>query len=100
MHPLLDSMQTKAKTDKCCDSSTLIEDKECYKVEAIVSVDERGQMVLPKDIRERFGLKTGDKLAVVIMEKGGKICCLQLLKAQSFSEPVKGMIGSAQANSR
>ncbi len=93
-------MPAKAKAEKCCDSSTIIEERECYKVEAIVSVDDRGQMVLPKDIRERFGLKTGDKLAVVIMEKDGKICCLQLLKAQSFSEPVKGMIGSAQVNSR
>ncbi len=30
-------------------------------VEAIVSVDERGQMVLPKDFRIRSGIKPGEK---------------------------------------
>jgi AbrB family looped-hinge helix DNA binding protein len=37
-------------------------------VESIVSVDERGQMVLPKDIREKAKIRPGDKLAVVSME--------------------------------
>jgi antitoxin PrlF len=31
----------------------------------MVSVDERGQMVLPKDLREKANIKAGDKLAVV-----------------------------------
>ncbi len=92
-------MPRKVEAEKCCETPIMRKESECYKVEAIVNVDDRGQMVLPKDIREKFGLKAGDKLAVVIMEKDGKICCLQLLKAQSFSEPVKGMIGSAQGNS-
>ncbi|TFH10270.1 MAG: AbrB family transcriptional regulator, partial [Candidatus Atribacteria bacterium] len=29
----------------------------CYKVQAMVTVDERGQMVLPKDVRDRAGIK-------------------------------------------
>lgn len=96
-------MPMKHKEEKCCEPSneiTVPNDNESYKVEAIVSVDERGQMVLPKDIREKFGLVPGDKLALVIMEREGKICCLQLLKAQSFSDPVKGMVGTARSNSR
>jgi len=41
-----------------------------------VGVDERGQMVLPKEIRERAKIGAGDKLALVSMEKDGEICCL------------------------
>ena len=34
----------------------------CCKVESIVGVDERGQMVLPKEIREKAKIGAGDKL--------------------------------------
>ncbi|MDH5460211.1 MAG: AbrB/MazE/SpoVT family DNA-binding domain-containing protein, partial [Candidatus Bathyarchaeota archaeon] len=34
----------------------------CCKLEALVRVDERGQIVLPKDLREKAGIKAGDKL--------------------------------------
>ncbi len=67
----------------------------CCKVEAIVSVDERGQMVLPKDIREKAGIKAGDKFAVVSMENEGKFCCLSLVKVESFTNMVKDMLGPA-----
>ena len=40
-------------------------DKNACKVEAVVSVDERGQMVLPKELRDRARIRAGDKLAVV-----------------------------------
>jgi AbrB family looped-hinge helix DNA binding protein len=62
-------------------------------VESIVSVDERGQMVLPKDIREKAGIRAGDKLAVVSMEMGGKICCLSLIKVEELEGMVKSMLG-------
>jgi len=65
----------------------------CCKVESIVSVDERGQMVLPKDLREKAGISPGDKLAVVAMEKDGKICCLSLLKVGDMEPMVKGILG-------
>ncbi len=65
----------------------------CCKVEALVSVDERGQMVLPKDMREKAGIRTGDKLALVSWEKGGKVCCFTLIKADEFGEMVKGLLG-------
>ncbi len=65
----------------------------CCKVESIVSVDERGQMVLPKDLREKAKIRPGDKLAVVSMEKEGKICCLSLIKAEALEEMVKSMLG-------
>ena len=65
----------------------------CCRVESIVSVDERGQMVLPKDIRERAKIRPGDKLAVVSMEKDGKICCLSLIRVKELEGMVKSVLG-------
>ncbi|NIV93869.1 hypothetical protein GWN42_14015 [candidate division KSB1 bacterium] len=49
-------------------------------LESVVSVDERGQLVLPKDLREKWGLQGGDKIAIVTCVKGGEICCATLVK--------------------
>lgn len=58
-------------------------------MESIVSIDERGQMVLPKDIREKAGIKAGDKLALVTLEKNGKICCIHIMKANELAAKAK-----------
>jgi bifunctional DNA-binding transcriptional regulator/antitoxin component of YhaV-PrlF toxin-antitoxin module len=50
-------------------------------------------MVLPKDVREKAGIKTGDKLALISLEKNGSICCLALMKAENLSGMVKGVLG-------
>jgi len=63
------------------------------KVEAVLSVDDRGQMVLPKDIREKASIRTGDKLALISWEKNGSICCLALMKAENLSGMVKDVLG-------
>lgn len=65
----------------------------CCKVESIVSVDERGQMVFPKELREKAKIKPGDKLAVVSMVRNGNICCLSLIKADELEGMVKSMLG-------
>ncbi len=65
----------------------------CCNVESVVTVDERGQMVLPKEVREKANIKAGDKLAVVSMEKDGKFCCSSLIKADNLSGAVKDMLG-------
>ncbi len=62
-------------------------------VEAILSVDERGQMVLPKDVREKAGIKTGDKLALISWSRGDDVCCLALMKADNLSGMVKNVLG-------
>ncbi|WP_243670830.1 AbrB/MazE/SpoVT family DNA-binding domain-containing protein [Methanoculleus chikugoensis] len=41
------------------------------------------QMVLPKDVREKAGIRPGDKLALITWEKDGEVCCLALMKAGS-----------------
>lgn len=65
----------------------------CCKVESIVSVDERGQMVLPKDLRAKANIRAGDKLAVIGWEKGGEVCCISLVKADAMTDMVRGLLG-------
>ena len=65
----------------------------CCKVEALITIDARGQLVLPKDIRDKAGISAGDKLAVVSWERDGKVCCLSLQKAQDLEDMVKSMLG-------
>jgi antitoxin PrlF len=61
----------------------------CCRVESIVTVDERGQMVLPKEVRERAGIRPGEKFALVLMEKDGQVCCMALLRTQALSSMVR-----------
>jgi len=65
----------------------------CCEVKAIVTVDERGQMVLPKDIRKAANINAGDKLAVIVMFKDKDICCLSLMKVEELSDVVKTKLG-------
>ena len=62
---------------------------ECCTVESVVTVDERGQMVLPKDVRDRMGIKPGSKLAVVAVGGAGGMCCITLIKVEALSGSVK-----------
>jgi len=70
------------------------------KIESIITIDERGQMVLPKEVRERTGIRPGDKLVLISWEKDGSICCLTLIKAQDLAEMVKGLLGPMIAQIR
>ncbi|MBN1662719.1 MAG: AbrB/MazE/SpoVT family DNA-binding domain-containing protein [Deltaproteobacteria bacterium] len=67
--------------------------KTCCRVESLISVDDRGQMVLPKDLRDRAGIKAGDKLAVISWDKDGEVCCLALIKADALAVGVKEFLG-------
>ncbi|UCH31267.1 MAG: AbrB/MazE/SpoVT family DNA-binding domain-containing protein [Candidatus Bathyarchaeota archaeon] len=62
------------------------ENSNCTPLESVVSVDDRGQLVLPKEIRERWGLKGGDKLAILTSVKGGEICCVAMVKADLLTK--------------
>ena len=75
----------------CCASSEKVQ--HCCKVESVVSVDERGQMVLPKELREKAHIKAGDKLAVVSCGQDGGVACLALIKVDDLSSFVKQMLG-------
>ena len=38
------------------------------KLESIVKISLKGQIVIPKDVRERLGIKAGGKLAVIVRD--------------------------------
>ena len=63
------------------------------KVESLIGIDERGQLVLPKDLREKANIKPGDKLAVISWEKEGAICCFTLIKADSRAGGIRDFLG-------
>jgi antitoxin PrlF len=68
------------------------------RVESLISVDERGQMVLPKELRDKANIKAGDKLALISWEKDGDICCLTLIKADNLADRVKEFLGPVMSD--
>lgn len=79
----------KKKTEGCCTPKT----NDNCKVESIISVDERGQMVLPKELRAKAKIKPGDKLAVATWERDGEVCCISLIKVEDLVGMVKDRLG-------
>jgi len=65
----------------------------CCRLEAVVSIDERGQIVLPKDLREKAGITAGDKLVIVASKRGEKVCCIMLMRAEELTESIKQTFG-------
>ncbi len=84
------------KQGTCCASAGGV--TSCCRIEALISVDERGQMVLPKELRERGNIKAGDKLALISWEKEGEVCCLTLIKADNLAERVREFLGPIMSN--
>jgi antitoxin PrlF len=84
-------MNKRSGRESCCGPT----DKKagCCKIESLISVDERGQMVLPKEVRDKAGIHAGDKLALVSWEKDGRVCCFTLIKVEEFTDMVRGLLG-------
>jgi antitoxin PrlF len=80
-------------TDESCCIAPESERRSCCIVEAVISVDDRGQMVLPKEIRNKAEIHAGDKLAVISWEKDGEVCCISLIKVDALTDMVKGVLG-------
>lgn len=83
----------KAGNQGCCSSISNVNCGSECKVEAVISVDERGQMVLPKEVRDKASINAGDKLALITWEKERKICCIALLKVEDLTGMVKNVLG-------
>jgi len=84
-------MENKGSENGCCSCGG--EAKSICRLEALSSVDERGQMVLPKELRERANIKAGDKLALISWERGNEVCCMVLIKADSLGEQIREFLG-------
>jgi len=65
----------------------------CCKVESIISIDERGQLVLPKDLREKAKICGGDKFAVITWGNDNDVCCISLVKTDAFINGIKDIFG-------
>ncbi len=68
-------------------------DRNCCTVDAVVTLDSKGQIVLPKNLRDKAKLKPDDKLAVIGCERDGKMCCIMMIKAEDLGKTVRVMLG-------
>jgi antitoxin PrlF len=66
----------------------------CCKIEAVVTMDTKGQIVLPKNLRERAKLESGAKLAIAVLEREGVVCCFVMVRAEALGGTVKNMLGT------
>ena len=62
-------------------------------IEAIVSLDSRGQILLPKEVREKAGLKPGDKLAVITHVHGQEVAYIMLIPVERLAESLRQFLG-------
>ncbi len=81
----------KQTAEACCETES--PGTKCCCVDAVITIDGRGQIVLPKEVREKARVKAGDKFVVMSSESDGKVCCIFLVKADDFGETVKDMLG-------
>jgi antitoxin PrlF len=65
----------------------------CCKIEALVTIDGRGQILLPKEVREKAGLQPGDKLALISYESDEGVTRITLVRADKFAETAREMLG-------
>ena len=55
------------------------------KIDAVITMDAKGQFVLPKDLRERANFQPNDKIALVASERNGMVCCIMMIKAERLA---------------
>ena len=72
-----------------------VQESKCCTIESIITIDERGQMVLPKEVRQAAGFESGHRIAVVNLYRDGEVCCVGLMKANELSGAVESMLGPA-----
>ena len=84
-------MGKQTKTGSCSDGTGGA--LSCCKVESLISVDERGQMVLPKEMREKANIRAGDKLALVSWGQASGVTCIALIKVEDLNKMVQQMLG-------
>ena len=81
-----------SKSSECCPSPSEVTKTRCS-VEAVMSLDERGQLLLPKELREKAGMKAGDKLVAVACSRGEEICCITLMPVEKLGESIRQFLG-------
>lgn len=74
-----------ANDNTSCDDS--------YEIEAVISFDERGQLVFPKDVRKKFNLKAGEKFLMISCTSNDELCCFSIIKTKALNKMVGGALG-------
>lgn len=75
-----------------CNTDNCTSCEEKYELEAVVSFDERGQLVLPKDVRTKFNLEVGEKLALISCMNEEGVCCFTLVRTKNLQSLLKQTI--------
>lgn len=63
------------------------------RIDSVITMDAKGQIILPKDLREKANFKPIDKIAVVACEKNGEVCCIMMIKAERLTGAVTKTLG-------
>ena len=67
--------------------------KESCRIDAVITMDAKGQVVLPKDLREKANFMPNEKIAVVACETEGNVCCILMVKAEKLGGAVSKTLG-------
>ncbi len=65
----------------------------CCEIEAVISFDDRGQLVFPKDVRKKFDLKAGEKFLMVSCTNESGLCCFTIVKTSAVNKLVGNSLG-------
>ncbi|NMC07937.1 MAG: AbrB/MazE/SpoVT family DNA-binding domain-containing protein [Candidatus Lokiarchaeota archaeon] len=61
---------------------------------AVTKIDDRGQIVIPKEIRDSLGWNKNERIAMLTRKNAeGKACCVMLVHVDSFEDSIKEFVG-------
>jgi AbrB family looped-hinge helix DNA binding protein len=61
-------------------------------MEALVTVDRRGQIVVPKAVRKKTGINDGEKLVLLTSQKEGEPCYIFLIKTGNLTKKARSPV--------
>ena len=70
----------------------------CCEIEAVVSFDERGQLVFPKDVRKKFNLEAGEKFLMISCTNEAGLCCFTMVKTNAVNKIVGSVLNPMLKN--
>ncbi|MFC1687386.1 hypothetical protein ACFL0L_02310 [Patescibacteria group bacterium] len=59
------------------------------KIEGVSEVDDRGQIIISKKTRVRWGAADGEKIVLVVQECGTKACCVSMVRSRDLAKLAK-----------
>ena len=56
------------------------------RIDSVVTIDSKGQIVLPKGLRQRASFEPNGKIALISFEKEGEVFCVLMIKAERLGK--------------